>query len=110
MVGDKSVASTKPSGPTPLCDVERLIAGARGNIDDAGARHDPCHVQHGVGCTPQPRPDLRSMIVPALAGLLPLTARRKLEGLRRLLAHPDLRRTPRVSAFFDFVVEEIEAL
>lgn len=50
------------------------------------------------------------MIVPALAGLLPLTARRKLEGLRRLLAHPDLRRTPRVSAFFDFVVEEIEAL
>jgi len=28
----------------------------------------------------------------------------------RLLAHPDLRRTPRVAAFFDFIVEEREAL
>jgi DNA-binding transcriptional LysR family regulator len=28
----------------------------------------------------------------------------------RLLTHPDLRRTPRVSAFFDFVVEELDAL
>lgn len=28
----------------------------------------------------------------------------------RLLTHPDLRKTPRVSAFFDFVVEEREAL
>jgi DNA-binding transcriptional LysR family regulator len=28
----------------------------------------------------------------------------------RILAHPDLRRTPRVATFFDFVVEEREAL
>ena len=28
----------------------------------------------------------------------------------RILTHPDLRRTPRISAFFDFVVEEQEAL
>jgi DNA-binding transcriptional LysR family regulator len=28
----------------------------------------------------------------------------------RILAHPDLRRTPRVSAFFDFIVDEIDAL
>ena len=28
----------------------------------------------------------------------------------RLLAHPDLRRAPRVAAFFDFIVEEREAL
>ena len=29
---------------------------------------------------------------------------------RRLLAHPDLRRTPRIAAFFDFVIHEREAL
>jgi DNA-binding transcriptional LysR family regulator len=28
----------------------------------------------------------------------------------RLLTHPDLRRTPRVAAFFDFVIAEREAL
>jgi DNA-binding transcriptional LysR family regulator len=28
----------------------------------------------------------------------------------RLLAHPDLRRTPRISAFFDFIIEERESL
>ena len=28
----------------------------------------------------------------------------------RLLTHPDLRRTPRVAAFFDFIVGEREAL
>jgi DNA-binding transcriptional LysR family regulator len=28
----------------------------------------------------------------------------------RLLAHPDVRRTPRVSAFFDFVIAEVDAL
>jgi DNA-binding transcriptional LysR family regulator len=28
----------------------------------------------------------------------------------RLLAHPDVRRTPRVAAFFDFIIEEREAL
>jgi hypothetical protein len=28
----------------------------------------------------------------------------------RLLAHPDQRRTPRVAAFFDFIVGEREAL
>jgi DNA-binding transcriptional LysR family regulator len=28
----------------------------------------------------------------------------------RLLTHPDLRRTPRVAAFFDFIIAEREAL
>lgn len=28
----------------------------------------------------------------------------------RLLAHPDRRRTPRIAAFFDFIVKEREAL
>jgi DNA-binding transcriptional LysR family regulator len=28
----------------------------------------------------------------------------------RLLTHPDLRRAPRIAAFFDFIVEEREAL
>jgi DNA-binding transcriptional LysR family regulator len=28
----------------------------------------------------------------------------------RLLTHPDLRRSPRISAFFDFIVEERAAL
>jgi hypothetical protein len=27
-----------------------------------------------------------------------------------LLVHPDLRRVPRIAAFFDFVIEEREAL
>lgn len=34
----------------------------------------------------------------------------ELTRIWRLLTHPDLRRTPRVSAFFDFITEEIEAL
>jgi DNA-binding transcriptional LysR family regulator len=28
----------------------------------------------------------------------------------RLLAHPDRRRTPRISAFFDFIIEERESM
>jgi DNA-binding transcriptional LysR family regulator len=34
----------------------------------------------------------------------------ELARICRILAHPDVRRTPRVSAFFDFFTEEIEAL
>ena len=34
----------------------------------------------------------------------------ELTRIWRVLAHPDLRHTPRVSAFFDFIVEEIDAL
>jgi DNA-binding transcriptional LysR family regulator len=34
----------------------------------------------------------------------------ELARIWRLLAHPDVRRTPRVSAFFDFIIEEIDAL
>jgi hypothetical protein len=34
----------------------------------------------------------------------------KLSRSWRLLTHPDLRRTPRVAAFFDFIVAEREAL
>ena len=34
----------------------------------------------------------------------------ELARIWRLLAHPDLRRTPRIAAFFDFVLEEREAL
>ena len=34
----------------------------------------------------------------------------ELTRIWRLLAHPDVRRTPRVSAFFDFMVAEIDAL
>jgi hypothetical protein len=28
----------------------------------------------------------------------------------RILTHPDLRRAPRIAAFFDFIVEQREAL
>ncbi len=63
-------------------------------------------VKAGVGIAPLPKPlgdaeaDLLRVIdiVPALTRAW------------RLLTTPELRRTPRVSAFFDFVVEEIEAL
>jgi hypothetical protein len=34
----------------------------------------------------------------------------ELARIWRLLAHPDARRTPRVSAFFYFIVEEIDTL
>ena len=34
----------------------------------------------------------------------------ELARIWRVLAHPDVRRTPRVSGFFDFITEEINAL
>ncbi|MGQ7793855.1 LysR family transcriptional regulator [Faunimonas sp. B44] len=63
-------------------------------------------VKSGLGVGPLPtalgdsEPDLVRVLGP-----IPELARSW-----RLLAHPDLRRTPRVAAFFDFVIEEREAL
>lgn len=63
-------------------------------------------VKSGVGIAPLPAPigDAEEGLVRVL-GPIPELAR-----IWRVLAHPDLRRTPRVSAFFDFIAEEIEAL
>ena len=63
-------------------------------------------VKSGVGLGPLPtalgdaEPDLVRVLGP-----IPELAR-----IWRVLTTPELRRTPRVSAFFDFLVEEIEAL
>jgi len=63
-------------------------------------------VKPGVGIAPLPtalgdaEPDLVRVLGP-----IPELAR-----IWRLLTHPDLRRTPRVAAFFDFITEEIDAL
>ena len=63
-------------------------------------------VKSGVGIGPLPgalgdaEPDLVRVLGP-----IP-----ELANIWRVLAHPDVRRTPRVSAFFDFIVEEIDAL
>jgi DNA-binding transcriptional LysR family regulator len=63
-------------------------------------------VKSGVGLAPLPTAlgDAEEDLVRVL-GPVPELAR-----IWRLLTHPDLRRTPRVSAFFDFISEEIEAL
>ena len=63
-------------------------------------------VKSGVGLAPLPTAlgDAEQDLVRVL-GPIPELAR-----IWRLLTHPDLRRTPRVSAFFDFMTEEIEAL
>ena len=60
----------------------------------------------GIGIAPLPTAlgDAEEDLVRVLGPIPELTR------IWRLLAHPDARRTPRVSAFFDFVVEEIEAL
>ncbi len=63
-------------------------------------------VKSGIGIGPLPtalgdaEPDLLRVLGP-----IPELARSW-----RLLAHPDIRRIPRVAAFFDFVIEEREAL
>ena len=63
-------------------------------------------VKSGVGLGPLPtalgdaEPDLVRVLGP-----IPELARSW-----RLLTHPDLRRTPRISAFFDFIIEERESL
>lgn len=63
-------------------------------------------VKSGVGIGPLPTPiaDADSDLVRIL-GPIP-----ELSRSWRLLAHPDVRRTPRVAAFFDFIVGEKEAL
>lgn len=58
----------------------------------------------GVGALPTAIADNERALVRVL-GPIPELARSW-----RLLTHPDLRRTPRVAAFFDFIVEEREAL
>jgi DNA-binding transcriptional LysR family regulator len=63
-------------------------------------------VKSGVGIGPLPTAiaDVELDLVRVL-GPIPELARSW-----RLLTHPDLRRTPRIAAFFDFVVEEREEL
>jgi DNA-binding transcriptional LysR family regulator len=63
-------------------------------------------VKSGIGLAPLPTAlgDAEEDLVRVL-GPIPELAR-----IWRLLAHPDVRRTPRVSAFFDFITDEIEAL
>lgn len=63
-------------------------------------------VKASVGIAPLPTAlgDAEEELVRVL-GPIPELAR-----IWRVLAHPDLRRTRRVSAFFDFIVEEIETL
>jgi DNA-binding transcriptional LysR family regulator len=58
----------------------------------------------GIGALPTAIADTESDLVRVL-GPIPELARSW-----RLLVHPDLRRTPRIAAFFDFIVEEREAL
>ena len=63
-------------------------------------------VKASVGVAPLPMPigDAEPELVRVL-GPIPELAR-----IWRVLAVPELRRTPRVAAFFDFMVEEVEAL
>lgn len=63
-------------------------------------------VKAGVGVAPLPTAlgDAEPDLVRVLGPITELTR------IWRLLTTPDLRRTPRVSAFFDFIVEEIENL
>lgn len=63
-------------------------------------------VKSGIGLAPLPTAlgDSEEDLVRVL-GPIPELAR-----IWRVLAHPEVRGTPRVSAFFDFIVEEIETL
>lgn len=63
-------------------------------------------VKSGVGLAPLPMPlgDAESDLMCVL-GPIP-----ELESGWYLLVHPDLRRTPRVAAFFNFVIEQIEVV
>ena len=58
----------------------------------------------GIGALPTAIADTEPDLV-RLFGPIP-----ELTRSWRLLTHPDLRRTPRIAAFFDFIVEEREAL
>ena len=63
-------------------------------------------VKSGLGVGPLPaalgdaEPDLVRVLGPVA----------ELSRSWRLLAHPDLRRTPRISAFFDFIIDERESM
>ena len=63
-------------------------------------------VKAGVGLAPLPIPlgDPEPELVRVLGPIPELTR------IWRILTTPELRRTPRVAAFFDFMVDEIEAL
>ena len=63
-------------------------------------------VRASIGIAPLPTAlgDAEPELVRVL-GPIPELAR-----IWRVLAHPDLRHTPRVAAFFDFIVDEIETL
>jgi DNA-binding transcriptional LysR family regulator len=63
-------------------------------------------VKSGVGVAPLPT--ALGDNEPGLVRVLGPIA--ELARIWRLLAHPDVRRTPRVSAFFDFIDGEVEAL
>ncbi|RST48430.1 LysR family transcriptional regulator [Variovorax sp. MHTC-1] len=110
--------------------VEDLAAHALAGFDDSMARHRAAiwlqqvapgarivsrndsvlgllhSVKAGVGIAPLPTAlgDADAELVKVLGPIPELTR------IWRLLALPELRRTPRVSAFFDFMVGEIEAL
>lgn len=58
----------------------------------------------GIGALPTAIADTEPDLVRVL-GPIPELARSW-----RLLAHPDLRRTPRIVAFFDFILVEREAM
>lgn len=58
----------------------------------------------GVGALPMPLGDAEPDFVRVFGPVPELTR------IWRMLTTPELRRTPRVSAFFDFIVEEIETL
>jgi hypothetical protein len=60
-------------------DGERLLAGACGDVEHAGAGSDAGHPDHGLGRAREPRADLRAVGVPAGGGLVPL----RTHGLRR---------------------------
>jgi DNA-binding transcriptional LysR family regulator len=62
-------------------------------------------VKSGIGIAPLPMPIAEEQGLIRVLGPIP-----ELTRAWRLLTHPDLRRTHRVSAFFDFVVEHKEAL
>ena len=63
-------------------------------------------VKAGIGIAPLPTAlgDAEEDLIRVLGPIPELTRN------WRILAHPDMRRTPRVSAFFDFMIDEIEAL
>ena len=63
-------------------------------------------VKAGVGVAPLPTAiaDAESELVRVLGPIPELTR------IWRILATPELRHTPRVSAFFEFIVDEVEAL